>query len=314
MKQRARRGVNGNGGLGDLVCTRATAIPVGRSCRLVIWAGPGHCWSMRIVSWNVNGIRAAARKGFLGWLERSRPDVVCLQETKALPEQVPDDVLLAISSLGYHLDWHSAERKGYSGVATFSLEKPLFVTRGLGFERNEGRILVTEHGAVTVYNVYFPNGRQTPEGPDPDRLGFKMEFYAALLEVVDEEREQGKNVVVSGDWNTAHTEVDLARPKQNETVTGFLPEERRALQDWFDRGYVDTFRALNPASAYEGKQAHERDYSWWSYRAGARDRNVGWRIDYHVVDAGLVSRVKSALIHAEVMGSDHCPIELELDV
>lgn len=267
---------------------------------------------MRIVSWNVNGIRAVLKKGFLDWLRADRPDVLCLQETKARPEQVPAADLEAIEALGYHLFWHPAERKGYSGVATFSRVKPLFVSRGVPFERDEGRVLVTEHGDFTLYNVYFPNGRQTPEGPDPERLRFKLDFYASLLEVVDEERAEGKNLVVCGDWNAAHTEIDLARPEANRTVTGFLPEECAALQTYIDHGFVDTFRHFKPASAYDGLPPEERDYTWWTYRAGARDRNIGWRIDYHFVNEELLPSVESSTISMHVMGSDHCPLTLEV--
>lgn len=269
---------------------------------------------MKIVSWNVNGIRAALKKGFLDWLERERPDVVCLQETKALEEQVPEDARTAIADLGYHTAWHSAERKGYSGVATFSLKEPLFVTRGVPFERGEGRVLVTEHGDFTLYNIYFPNGRQRPDGPDPERMEFKLGFYETLLEVLEEERAEGKNLVISGDWNIAHEPIDLARPKENEKVTGFLPIERETLQKFVDAGYVDTYRYFNPAQKVSALEPHQREYSWWTYRAGARERNVGWRIDYHFVNKELMKRVKGAAIHMDVAGSDHCPISVELQV
>ncbi len=269
---------------------------------------------MRIVSWNVNGIRACLKKGLLDWLEAERPDVLCLQETKALVEQVPQKDLDRLSSLGYHAYWHSAERKGYSGVATFALEPAMFVSRGVPFERGEGRAVVTEHGAFTLYNCYFPNGRQTEQGPDPERLAFKLEFYDALFDLVEEERAEGKSVIVTGDWNTAHTEIDIARPKENRTVTGFLPEERETLSRWFAAGYCDVYRHFHPAGDYEGLPPEERDYTWWTYRAGARDRNIGWRIDYHVLTPDLVARATGATIRADVLGSDHCPIEVELDL
>jgi exodeoxyribonuclease-3 len=268
---------------------------------------------VKIVSWNVNGIRAILKKGFLDWLGQERPDVLCLQETKAAEDQVAAPDHVRIAELGYQTYWHTAERKGYSGVATFCRHKPLFVTRGVPFERGEGRVIVTEHGDLTIYNVYFPNGRQRDDGPDLERLAFKLEFYRELLAVAEEEREAGKSLVISGDWNTAHTEVDLARPKENEGTTGFLPEERAVLQEFFDAGFVDTFRRLNPATRYEGLKPEQRDYTWWTYRAGARDKNVGWRIDYHVVNAELLPRVKRASIEPEVMGSDHCPVVVEVD-
>lgn len=267
---------------------------------------------MRIVSWNVNGIRAALKKGFLNWITMERPDIVCLQETKALEEQVSQEALDAIADLGYHGAFHSAQRKGYSGVATFSLVKPMFVTKGVSFERNEGRVLVTEHGDFTVYNIYFPNGRQRDDGPDPERLAFKLEFYETLLEVLEEERAEGKNVIVSGDWNTAHQPIDLARPNENEKVTGFLPVERETLQKFVDAGYVDTYRHFNPVAAVADLEPQQREYTWWTYRAGARERNVGWRIDYHFVNKEFIGRVTGAAIHMDVPGSDHCPISIDL--
>ncbi len=269
---------------------------------------------MRVVSWNINGIRAVIRKGFIDWLERERPEVVCLQEIKATEEQIPEADKARIAELGYTAHWHPAERKGYSGVATLSLTPPLFVARGVPFERGEGRVIVTEHGDFTLYNIYFPNGRQRPDGPDPERVAFKLEFYASLLDLLEEERGEGKNLIISGDWNTAHAEIDLARPKENEGTTGFLPEEREALQAYVDRGYVDTFRHFKPADAYEGLPADERDYTWWTYRGGARDRNIGWRIDYHFVNEEFLPRITGAGISPEVMGSDHCPISVDLDL
>ena len=274
---------------------------------------------MKIVSWNVNGIRACLKKGFIEWLARASPDILCLQETKAVEDQLAAADHERIAELGYSAYWHSAERKGYSGVATFCKNDAagsdaLFVTRGVPFERDEGRVIVTEHGNFALYNCYFPNGRQTPDGPDPERLEFKLEFYDSLLSVLEEERAEGKNVIVSGDWNTALTEIDIARPKENEKVTGFLPVERDALQKYVDAGYVDTFRHFHPASDYEGRKPEQRDYTWWTYRAGARDRNIGWRIDYHFVNAELVPALSSAAIHADVLGSDHCPLSVELDL
>jgi exodeoxyribonuclease-3 len=188
----------------------------------------------------------------------------------------------------------------------------MFVTKGVPFERNEGRVLVTEHGDFTVYNIYFPNGRQREDGPDPERLRFKLEFYETLLEVLEEERAEGKNVVISGDWNTAHQPIDLARPKENEKITGFLPIERETLQKFVDAGYVDTYRHFNPADGVADLEPQQREYTWWTYRAGARERNVGWRIDYHFVNEELMERVTGAAIHMDVLGSDHCPISIDL--
>lgn len=267
---------------------------------------------MKIVSWNVNGIRACIKKGLFEWMEKTSPEVLCVQETKATEDQLTKKDRLRFEELGYHSYWHSAERKGYSGVATFCRTEPLFVTRGVPFERDEGRVIVTEHGNFTLYNIYFPNGRQREDGPDPERLEFKLEFYDTLLHVLEEERAEGKNLIVSGDWNTAHTELDIARPRENEKVTGFLPIEREALQRFVDAGYVDTFRHFNPAEKFTGLKPEQRPYSWWTYRAGARDRNIGWRIDYHFVNSEFVPSLKSAEIRPEVMGSDHCPVTIDL--
>ncbi|MFT4569997.1 MAG: exodeoxyribonuclease-3 [Hyphomicrobiaceae bacterium] len=274
----------------------------------------GRTMPMQIVSWNVNGIRAILKKNFLEWLERERPDIVGLQETKARLEQVPAEHVEAIQKLGYHIAWNAADRGGYSGVATLSRKPPLFVTEGVPFENSEGRVLATEHGDFTFYNIYFPNGRQREDGPDPERLRFKLEFYDNLLALLEEERAEGKNVVVSGDYNVAHTEIDIARPKENQTVTGFLPEERKALQRYIDAGFVDVFRHFHPARLYEGREPSERIYTWWTYRGGARARNIGWRIDYHFVNQDLLPCVKGADVCDEVHGSDHCPISVDLDI
>jgi exodeoxyribonuclease-3 len=268
----------------------------------------------RIISWNINGIRAVLKKGFCDFLEREKPDVLCLQEIKADPSQIAAEDLACIERLGYHASWHPARRAGYSGVATLSRKPPLFVTQGLAFEREEGRVLVTEHGDFTLYNIYFPNGRQTLNGPDPERLAFKLEFYESVFETIEEERAEGKHVIVSGDWNTALEEIDLARPKENRDTTGFLPVEREALAKFVKAGWVDTFRHFKPGRLYEGRLPEERDYSWWTYRAGARERNIGWRIDYHFVNPEFMPAVKAAAIWDEVRGSDHCPVVIDLKV
>jgi exodeoxyribonuclease-3 len=253
---------------------------------------------MKIYSWNVNGIRAATKKGFLDWLKESNADVVCLQETKAHKEQLPKEIL---EGHGYKNVWHSAEKKGYSSVATFYKEEPLYIQNGLGIERfdREGRVIVTEHEKFILYNIYFPNGQR-----DQERLDYKMDFYEELLVILNEQVESGNNVVVAGDWNTAHKEIDLARPKDNVKNSGFLPEERAMLDKYVENGYVDTFRLFHD----------EPDrYSWWTYRMGARDRNIGWRIDYFWVNEGFVDNVVDADIHDDVMGSDHCPVSVEID-
>ena len=252
---------------------------------------------MKLISWNVNGVRAVVKKGFLDWLDQAQPDVLCLQETKAHVDQLTAEIL---TDHGYHTYWHSGERRGYSGVATFCKEEPLYVQEGLGIERYdaEGRVLVTEHENFLLYNIYFPNGQK-----DNERLQYKLDFYDDLLPIINEQVESGNNVVVTGDWNTAHHPIDLARPKQNVNTSGFMPIEREKLDMYVENGWIDTFRLFH--------QEGER-YSWWTYRFGARERNVGWRIDYFFVNEGFLDNVEDADIHDEIMGSDHCPVSLEL--
>jgi len=252
---------------------------------------------MKLISWNVNGVRAVVKKGFLDWLDQEQPDILCLQETKAHIDQLAAEIL---TDHGYHTFWHSGERRGYSGVATFCKEEPLYVQEGLGIERYdaEGRVLLTEHENFLLYNIYFPNGQK-----DDERLKYKLDFYDDLLPIINEQVESGNNVVVTGDWNTAHHPIDLARPKQNVKTSGFMPIEREKLDMYVENGWIDTFRLFHP----EGDR-----YSWWTYRFGARERNVGWRIDYFFVNEGFVDNIEDADIHDEVMGSDHCPVSLEL--
>ena len=252
---------------------------------------------MKLISWNVNGVRAVVKKGFLDWLDQEQPDILCLQETKAHVDQLTAEIL---TDHGYHTFWHSGERRGYSGVATFCKEEPLYVQEGLGIERYdaEGRVLLTEHENFLLYNIYFPNGQK-----DDERLQYKLDFYDELLPIINEQVESGNNVVVTGDWNTAHHPIDLARPKQNVNTSGFMPIEREKLDMYVENGWIDTFRLFHQ----EGDR-----YSWWTYRFGARERNVGWRIDYFFVNEGFVDNVEDADIHDEVMGSDHCPVSLEL--
>lgn len=251
---------------------------------------------MRIVSWNVNGIRAVERKGSLEWLSEEQPDVICLQETKAQPEQLSQNLL---EPPGYHTYWHSAERKGYSGVATFSRE-PVVTRAGLGVSEFdvEGRVLMSEHPGFLLLNVYVPQG-----GSGPERLDFKLRFYAALLECCDALHAAGRQLVLCGDLNTAHKEIDLAHPKANEDVSGFMAVERAWIDRYLAHGFMDAFRAFHP---------EPEQYTWWSYITRARSRNIGWRLDYFVVSEGLMPRVRDCSIRAEVMGSDHCPVVLEL--
>jgi exodeoxyribonuclease-3 len=253
----------------------------------------------RLLTWNVNGIRAAQRKGFLDWLAAESPDILCVQETKARPEQLPGKML---EPPGYTTYWNSAEKKGYSGVAIYTKQEPLSVENSMGIERfdNEGRLLKARFRDFTLFNVYFPNGKK-----DRERLQYKMDFYATFLEMVEELRKEDERIVFCGDVNTAHAEIDLARPKENEKVSGFLPIEREWIDKVIGLGWVDTFRALHPEVAA---------YSWWDLKSRARERNVGWRIDYVFLTAGMLDSLKSAFIMADVMGSDHCPVGVELDL
>lgn len=253
----------------------------------------------RIISWNVNGIRAVHKKGFLDWFNEERPDILCIQETKARREQLPDE-LLEID--GYHNYFASAEKKGYSGVALYTKEKPADIKCGFGIEKfdSEGRTLIADFGDFVLYNIYFPNGKASDE-----RLAYKMEFYDAFLEHANTLRSRGKKIIVCGDVNTAHKAIDLARPKENEKISGFLPEERAWIDKLLDNGYVDTFRMFND---------EPENYTWWSMRTRARERNVGWRIDYFFASDDVNDDIKGAFILTDVMGSDHCPIGIDLEI
>jgi len=254
---------------------------------------------LSIISWNVNGVRAAEKKGLLQWLEATRPDILALQETKATPDQVSTALR---EPPGYHTEWCAAERKGYSGVATFSRVPPLAVTRGLGDSRFDcdGRVLVTTFPEFVFFNIYFPNG-----GRGPEWVAHKLDFYRRFLKVVDDLIAAGRKVVVAGDVNTAYAEIDLARPRENATTSGFMPEERAGLAQFFEAGLVDTFRHVRPA---------EVKYSWWVMWAGARARNIGWRLDYIFVSPNLRECIVDADILCDVVGSDHCPVSLTLDL
>jgi exodeoxyribonuclease-3 len=254
---------------------------------------------MKLVSWNVNGLRAAAKKGFLDWLYESGADVVGLQETKAEAEQLPEEVR---NPRGYHSYFsHSKGRKGYSGVGLYSKTKPDKVEYGIGIQKfdDEGRIIIGHYGDLVLLNVYFPNG-----GGGPERLKYKLEFYDAFLKHIEDLRKQGKQVIFCGDVNTAHEEIDLARPKENEKNTGFLPEERAWIDELTYHGYVDTFRHFSPNKVGA--------YSYWDMKTSARERNVGWRIDYFFVTPEVLPQLKSAGISPNVYGSDHCPVWIEL--
>ena len=252
----------------------------------------------RLLSWNVNGLRAVHRKGFLQWFSGESPDILCLQETKISEEQLSPDFREVEE---YHSYFSCAERKGYSGVGIFTKTPPVSVESEFKVEilANEGRILMADYGRFTLLNVYFPNGRSSAE-----RLQYKMDFYDAFLELVDRLVQQGNNVVICGDVNTAHKEIDLARPKANEKTSGFLQEERAWIDKLLDHGYVDTLRMFNQEPG---------QYSYWDQMSKARDRNVGWRIDYFFVNQAFAPQVKAAFILPDVMGSDHCPVGIEIE-
>ncbi|MFO7816564.1 MAG: exodeoxyribonuclease III [Thermodesulfobacteriota bacterium] len=253
---------------------------------------------MIFYSWNVNGFRAVAKKGFWDWFSMVSADVVGLQEIKVEPDQLDSEER---EPDGYHAFWNpSRVKKGYSGVTCFYRHEPLKVDSGLpdGQFNGEGRLIRIEFENFYFFNIYFPNGQMSQ-----DRLDFKMGYYDAFLAYVQELRRK-KPIVVCGDFNTAHTEIDLKNPKANSDRSGFLPMEREWLDKFIGAGYLDTFRLFN---------SEPDQYSWWTYRFGARSRNAGWRIDYFFVSEELKSRVKNAWIEQEVMGSDHCPVGLELD-
>ncbi|MBL7774418.1 MAG: exodeoxyribonuclease III [Saprospiraceae bacterium] len=250
-----------------------------------------------IVSYNVNGLRSAISKSFLDWLAQEQFDIVCLQETKAQPEDIP---LLEIDALGYYHHWHSAEKRGYSGVATFSKRPPDRVVAGCGIDKydREGRILRTDFGDWSLLNCYFPSGTTGEE-----RQGFKMEFLDDFFGWVEALKKERPNLIVVGDYNIAHTERDIHNPQANKKTSGFLPEERAWMSKWFDSGFTDAFRAKHPEL---------QEYSWWSFRAAARKNNKGWRIDYQSVSNPMADRIVDARQLTSVEHSDHCPVWMQL--
>lgn len=253
---------------------------------------------MKILSWNVNGLRAIEKKGFLAWLQKEQPDILCLQETKAHPDQLSQALKQPRGYLSY---WSAAEKKGYSGVGIYTKIQPEAVREGLGVKEfdSEGRSLICEFPDWTLFNVYFPNG-----GRGNERVPFKMAFYEVFLQKVEKLKKKGRKIIVCGDVNTAHQEIDLARPKENVNNTGFLPEERAWVDKFIAHGQVDTFRHFCPDPGR---------YTWWDYKTRARERNVGWRIDYFFVTKDLLPQLRSAFILNDVEGSDHCPIGIEIE-
>jgi len=252
---------------------------------------------MEIVTFNVNGLRAILKKGFMEWFKDKNPDILCLQEIKSSKDQLKGEI---VEVEGYHAYWNSAQKPGYSGVVTLSKEEPLDVQFGMGIERfdTEGRLIRTKYPDFTLLNVYFPNGKMSD-----DRLKFKLDYYDTFLKYSGSMRKQGEELIITGDFNTAHKEIDLANPKENEKYSGFLPIEREWMDNFESCGYIDTFRYFHP----EGEQ-----YTWWTYRFKARERNIGWRIDYFFVTEGLINKVQDSIILKDVYGSDHAPILLRL--
>ena len=256
---------------------------------------------MRIVSWNVNGLRACEKKGFSRWLAGAEAEIACVQEVRAQQDQLPAN-LRAPDELT--AGFACAERKGYSGVGFFSRRAPERVETCLGVDEFdcEGRVQELRYGGLLVVNVYFPNG--SGKERDNGRVPFKLSFYDTLRKRLQAAVDRGERVLVAGDFNTAHRDIDLARPKPNRKTSGFLPEETEAFDRWLDCGWVDTFRHFEPEGGH---------YTWWSQRFGVREKNIGWRIDYILASPGAMSFVRSAGIHPEVRGSDHCPVSVDLD-
>lgn len=256
---------------------------------------------MRIVSWNVNGLRANIKKGGFDWFLNESPDIFCIQEVKAEAVQLDAEI---VNPPGYKAYFdHSKGRKGYSGVAVFTKNEPLKVEYGLGNHEfdQEGRFLGLFFKEFVLLNVYFPNG-----GGGPERLKFKLKYYDEFLKYIDALKKKGHEIIFCGDINTAHEEIDLARPKENEDNTGFLPIERKWLDKVVAHGYVDVFRHFYPTA--------KEKYTYWDMKTFARDRNVGWRIDYFFVTPGILKKIKETRILDEVLGSDHCPLDIVLDL
>lgn len=254
---------------------------------------------IKILCWNINGIRAVEKKGFPEWLRQTSPDILCLQEIKAQAEQITPEIQ---QPPGYHGYWNFPQRKGYSGVAILAKEEPSEVHTGFGIEQFdvEGRVIIAKFPRFILFNVYFPNGKMSQE-----RLNYKMDFYDAFLDFVNPMKARGEKLIICGDFNTAHNEIDLARPKENETISGFLPMERTWMDKFVAHGFVDTFRHFNKEPNH---------YTWWSLRTRARERNIGWRLDYFFVSDNLLNSVTEASIFPNVMGSDHCPVGIKLSI
>ncbi len=255
---------------------------------------------MRIYSWNVNGIRSAEKKGFVDWFKKTQPELLCLQETRAEFDQVPEELQ---APEGYFCYWNACKKKkGYSGTAILSQIEPDSVEYGFGIDEfdEEGRVVQLVFPDWVLNSIYFPNG-----GQGEDRIDYKLRFYDAYLDNCMDWLKRGRHVVTLGDFNTCHQEIDIAHPKENEDVSGFLPVERAWIDKYISAGFTDTFRLMHPNLTDA--------YTWWSNRANSRERNIGWRIDYAFVDSAIEKNVTGAQIHPEIEGSDHCPISVDLE-
>ncbi len=252
----------------------------------------------KIISYNVNGIRAALKKGFAEWLKNENPDILCIQETKAQPEQIDS---LLFEYLGYHSYWFSAQKKGYSGVGILTKEKPDNIKYGMDIEKydNEGRFLRADFGNVSVVSVYHPSGSSGDE-----RQAFKMQWLEDFRTYVNKLQKTRPNLIISGDYNICRLWIDIHNPEKQQNTSGFLPEERQWFQKFVDDGFIDSFRKFNP---------EPHNYTWWSYRANARNNNKGWRIDYHMISKELEDKIIAASILPEVKHSDHCPVTVDVD-
>ncbi len=255
--------------------------------------------NLKFISWNVNGIRAASKKGLFEFFKKENPDFLCLQETKAHEDQLSFEFKVFDDYSSYFV---SGERKGYSGVVTYAKNSPLSISASIGDTKfdTEGRHVILEYEKFILLNIYFPNGRMNKE-----RLQFKMDYYDAFLKHVTELKKKGKAIIICGDVNTAHQEIDLFHPKTNAKYSGFLPEERAWLDKLLALGFSDTFRIFNQ---------EPNNYTWWDQKSRARERDIGWRIDYFFIDNEHLKNVTSASIHKDVMGSDHCPISITLSI
>jgi len=253
--------------------------------------------TIRIASWNVNGLRAINRKGFAEFIRQNNFDIVCLQETKIPQEKIPPELLCLE---GYYSYFSAAERPGYSGVAIYSKIKPLQYGNSFGIPRfdSEGRVLRLDFKDFILFNTYMPNG-----GRSMQRLDYKLDFYDSFLKYLEGLIKEGRKIILTGDINTAHEAIDLARPRQNEKNTGFLPQERAWIDRLLEAGFIDAFRFFNKEPG---------NYTWWDYKTRARDRNVGWRLDYFFASNNMVANLKNSEIMNQIQGSDHCPIVLEL--